>query len=62
MSVWICDQCQFSRTGPSYRRAGTKEFDWQQMPNVEICCESCWAAFLAVDPQWDWETDGWQAS
>jgi hypothetical protein len=30
------------------------------LPNKEICCPDCWGVFLAVDPEWDWASEGWQ--
>ncbi|WP_170092269.1 hypothetical protein [Mycobacteroides abscessus] len=60
MAIWICDQCQFSRNGHSYRRYVDREFEGETVPHLEICCQPCWDAFLALDPDWDWEYEGWR--
>lgn len=59
MAVWICDSCMFSREGPYWKRATQREVGDINLPHVELCCPSCWAAFLAVDPGWDWRSEGW---
>lgn len=61
VGVWICSQCCFSRVGSYHKKASIRQFDGMELPHMEICCQDCWDAWLALDPAWDWSAEGWVA-
>lgn len=52
------DLIKTSRAAPKTAAADEKVNGW--LPHLEICCQPCWDAFLALDPDWDWEYEGWR--
>lgn len=59
MSVWICDWCCYSRTGLQASRRDTREVDGMLMSNLETVCPQCWNTRLDLEPDWDWQAEGW---